>query len=80
MAHAAIDNKPLFLGLFQKAQMSISKFQNWEITVLLWAQARLHLMAKLPHARVLNDVHSKSNNGGSTTATSSSSKIYADFT
>ena len=43
LAHAAIDDRKLLAGIYNNAYANLDAFRNWEITILLWAQARLHL-------------------------------------
>mmetsp|Transcript_6398 Transcript_6398/g.9352 ORF Transcript_6398/g.9352 Transcript_6398/m.9352 type:complete len:841 (+) Transcript_6398:164-2686(+) len=47
LAHSAIDDRTLLTAIFEKAADNVAAFQNWELTVLLWVQARLYLTSKL---------------------------------
>jgi hypothetical protein len=47
LAHAALDNQTLLMAIFQKSTVNVDSFQSWELTVLLWVQARLYLTSKL---------------------------------
>jgi hypothetical protein len=53
LAHAAIDDQRYLKTIFHKATITVDSFQSWELTVLLWVQARLYLTSKLEE----NDRH-----------------------